>query len=173
MNPDNTAAVLPKDRRMPPDDRDSQMERPPALPRMRESGGWFRQYKPEQGKTTRMGTIFGGGALIAWGAMFLYERLQVFEGDEGWRLLITTGIPIVFAVGMFAVLWWVAYVSRGSSDFMIATEGEMKKVNWSTRREIVGSTKVVILFTILFAVYLFVIDVVCQFFFSAIGVLKK
>jgi hypothetical protein len=24
-------------------------------------------------------------------------------------------------------------------DFMIATEGELKKVNWSTRREIVGS----------------------------------
>ena len=74
---------------------------------------------------------------------------------------------------MFAVLWWVTYTSRKSGDFMIATEGEMKKVSWSTRREIIGSTKVVILFTILFAVYLFVVDVVCVFLFSSIGVLKK
>ncbi len=175
MNPDNTATVERKERWMPPDEEHNEPMEPVGPPpaRPREGGGWFRQYKPEQGKATRMGTVFGGGALIAWGALFLYERLDVFSGDEGWRLLITTGIPIAFAVGMFALLWWVTFVSRKSSDFMIATEGEMKKVNWSTRREIIGSTKVVILFTILFAAFLFAVDVVCQFLFGAIGVLKQ
>ena len=61
----------------------------------------------------------------------------------------------------------------GCSDFMIATEGEMKKVNWSTRREIIGSTKVVILFTVLLALLLFVVDLSFQALFSWIGVLKK
>jgi preprotein translocase SecE subunit len=173
MNPDNTATVERKERRMPPDEHEERNQSPTPAARPREGGGWFRQYKPEQGKATRMGTIFGGGAVIAWGAIFLYERLDVYSGDEGWRLLITTGIPILFAVAMFAVLWWTTFVSRTNSDFMIATEGEMKKVNWSTRREIIGSTKVVILFTILFAVFLFVVDLVFQFLFSAIGVLKK
>ncbi len=170
MTPAETATAE-RERRMPPDEHEEIRQPPP--PRAREGITWFRQYKPEQGKNTRLGTVLGGAALIGWGALFLYDRLQVFEGDEGWRLLITTGIPILFAVAMFGLLWWVAFVSRGSSDFMIATEGEMKKVSWSTRREIIGSTKVVILFTFLFALYLFLIDVVCQFVFTLIGVLKK
>jgi len=174
MNPLDTATVEPKERRMPPDDEhDESRELAPAPPRTREGGGLFRQYKPEQGKGTRVGTILGATALVAWGAMFLYGRLQVFEGDEAWRLLITTGIPIVFGAGAFAFAWWVTFVARTSSDFLIATEGEMKKVSWSSRREIIGSTKVVILFTFLFAVYMFLVDVVFQFLFSAIGVLKQ
>ena len=135
--------------------------------------GFFQQYKPEQGKATRMGTLFCAGAMIAWGAVFLYDQLQVYEGDEAWRLLITTGLPIVFAVALFALVWWIAFVSRTSSDFMIATEGEMKKVSWSSRREIIGSTKVVILFTLLMSVLLFVVDLVFQALFSEMGVLKR
>ena len=59
-----------------------------------------------------------------------------------------------------------------SCDFLIATEGEMKKVNWSTRREIWGSTKVVIVFTLFLAFLLFSVDIVFWSFFSAIDVLK-
>lgn len=161
---------------MPPDDeQDEREEREPigpAPPRSREGGGLFRQYKPEQGKGTRIGTILAATALIAWGAVFLYRRLEVFQGDEAWKLLITTGIPIAFGAVVFAFAWWVTFVSRKSSDFLIATEGEMKKVSWSSRREIIGSTKVVILFTILFAVYMFGVDVIFQVLFQSIGVLK-
>ncbi len=56
---------------------------------------------------------------------------------------------------------------------MIATEGEMKKVSWSTRRELLGSTKVVIALTVLMAVLLFVVDLMFQSLFSSIGVLKR
>lgn len=135
--------------------------------------GFFQQYKPEQGKSIRWGTLCCAGALIVWGAVFVYDQLQVYEGDEWWRLLITTFIPIVFAAAMFAVVWWTAFVSRSSSDFMIATEGEMKKVSWSSKREIIGSTKVVILFTLLMSVFLFAVDLVFQAIFSGIGILKR
>jgi len=134
--------------------------------------GVFKQYKPEQGKWTRLGTFVGLLAIVAWGAKFLYDRLQVYEGDEAWRLLITTGIPIAFMVVLGTLSWWLAYSSRKSSDFMIATEGEMKKVSWSTKNEIIGSTKVVIMFTVLLAVVLFVVDLLFQTMFSSIGVLK-
>ena len=140
--------------------------------RKRREGSPLKQYKPEQGKWTRLGTFVGLMAIIAWGAIFLYNRLQVYQGDEAWRLLITTGVPIVFAVIMGAFVWWVSYSSRKSSDFMIATEGEMKKVSWSTKNEIIGSTKVVIMFTLLLALTLFVVDLLFQVFFSSIGVLK-
>ncbi|MEK7731025.1 MAG: preprotein translocase subunit SecE, partial [Planctomycetota bacterium] len=60
-----------------------------------------------------------------------------------------------------------------SSDFMIATEGEMKKVSWSSKREIIGSTKVVILFTLLMSLFLFIVDIVFMELFGGMGVLKR
>lgn len=136
-------------------------------------GGFFQQYKPEQGKWTRLGTFLGCGAVVAWGAKFLFDQLSIYEGDEAWRLMVTTGIPIAFAVIVGGILWWITYGNRKTGDFLIATEGEMKKVSWSSRREVIGSTKVVILFTVLMAIYLFAVDVAFQALFSGIGVLKK
>jgi preprotein translocase SecE subunit len=134
--------------------------------------GFFTQYKPEQGKITRTSTFVGLGLLIAWGAKFLSDRLTGFEGDEAWRLFVTPGLPISFAVVMGAVGWHFTFVHRKASDFMIATEGEMKKVNWSSKNEVVGSTKVVILFTVLLAIVLFIADVLFRELFSSIGVLR-
>jgi len=119
-----------------------------------------------------MGTVVCGAAMAAWGSYFLYERLQPYEGDEAWRMLITPGIPILFLVAVGLLFWWTSYVNRSASDFMIATEGEMKKVNWSNRREVIGSTKVVIFFSMAMALYLFVVDIIFQTLFQAIGVLK-
>jgi len=135
--------------------------------------GFFTQYKAEQGKVTRTSTFIGFGLLIAWGAKFVSDRLTGFEGDEGWRLLVTPGVPILFAVVLGGLAWHFSFVWRKASDFMIATEGEMKKVNWSSKAEVIGSTKVVILFTALLAILLFAFDLVFQFVFSAIGVLKE
>lgn len=135
-------------------------------------GGLFQAYKQEQGKWTRLGTFIGSALLSAWAAKFLYDQLQVFQGAESWRMIVTNVIPLVVLVALGGLSWWVSYGQRTMGDFMIATEGEMKKVNWSTRREVIGSTKVVILFTLLMAAYLFVVDVVFQNLFQAIGVLK-
>ena len=145
---------------------------PPRRTMRGSSGGFFSAYKPEQGKTTRTATMVAAGALIAWGAYFVYDRLQVYEGDEWWRLVITVGIPLVFGVGLGSLAWRYSFAHPKTGDFMIATEGEMKKVSWSSRREIIGSTKVVILFTLMMAVYLFAVDVGFQEFFRWIGVLK-
>jgi preprotein translocase SecE subunit len=58
-------------------------------------------------------------------------------------------------------------------DFLIATDSEMKKVNWTSRKELMGSTKVVILFMFIMASYLFLMDVLFGYFFYAIGVVKE
>ncbi len=133
---------------------------------------FLRKYKPDQGKWTRLGSFAGAGAMVAWGAVWLHEQLSVFEGDTVVALLVTKGIPILFAVVLASVAWWAVYSSRGSGDFMIATEGEMKKVNWTTKREIIGSTKVVILFTVLMSILLFMCDFLFQQLFVWIGILK-
>ena len=143
-----------------------------TLPQRAPRGELFKQYKREQGKTVRMGTFIGAGLIIAWGAKYVYDRLQVYAGDEISNLLITTGIPIAFLVILGVLAWWVSYSSRKSSDFMIATEGEMKKVHWSSRREIFGSTWVVIALTIIIGIMCFAYDRLFQFFFQLIDVLE-
>ena len=135
--------------------------------------GFLTHYKPDQGKVTRRSTFIGCGLLITWGAWFLFDQLRIYEGDELWRMVVTQGIPILFAVVLGTLAWRVSFVSRKSSDFMIATEGEMKKVSWSSKREVIGSTKVVIVFTLLLAVLLFTVDTIFQALFVWIGVLKK
>jgi len=136
------------------------------------SEGFFERYKPEQGNRVRVGTFVGLLALAISGAAFLYNRLEVFSGDEVWQILVTVGIPILFLVVFSAVAAWVTFFNRRSGDFMIATDGEMKKVSWSSRREVIGSTKVVIILTLLMAALLFFVDVVLQFAFRWIGMLK-
>ena len=159
-----------------PKDRDGSSGRDTRLPSTQAELGsdrpMFRQYKADQGKATRVGTFVALGALIAWGAFFLLEELAIFEGDEVWRLLVTVGIPITFAVVAGGVAWFFIFGHRGTGDFMIATEGEMKKVSWSSKQEVIGSTKVVILFTFMLASFLFSVDLVFQRMFHWIGVLK-
>ncbi len=133
----------------------------------------FTPYKPEQGRWTRNGTLGGAGLLIAWGALAIYDQLQMFQGDDFTSLFITRGIPMAFGALCFYLAWRLTYAKRTTSDFMIATEGEMKKVNWSTRREVIGSTKVVILFTAFLATFLFLADLGFQQLFKAIGALKS
>ncbi|OHB45836.1 MAG: preprotein translocase subunit SecE [Planctomycetes bacterium GWC2_49_10] len=58
-------------------------------------------------------------------------------------------------------------------DFLIAGEGEMKKVNWSSRKEIIASTMVVIFVVMAMSCIMAVADVGFTWFFSEIGVLAK
>jgi preprotein translocase subunit SecE len=53
-------------------------------------------------------------------------------------------------------------------EFFRDTSGEMKKVTWPTRNEVVGTTAVVIVATIVFALFLWGCDVV---FYKAIDFL--
>ena len=59
--------------------------------------------------------------------------------------------------------WWTA-----TRDFFRDTGGEMKKVTWPTRNEVVGTTVVVVVTTFVFALYLWGCDVL---FYKAIDFL--
>ncbi len=62
---------------------------------------------------------------------------------------------------------------KGTVEFLIATDGEMKKVNWTTYREVKGSTIVVIVATFLIAGFLFGVDTIFAKIFTAVGVLEQ
>jgi preprotein translocase subunit SecE len=59
--------------------------------------------------------------------------------------------------------WWLS-----TREFFRDVSAEMKKVTWPTRNEVVGTTVVVIVSTIVFALFLWGCDVV---FFKAIDFL--
>lgn len=78
------------------------------------------------------------------------------------KLYIQIGAAaLIIAIGLL-VTW--LYVARkpDTVDFLIATDGELKKVNWGTRKLIIDSTQVVVAATLLIAAYIFLVDVVFQ-----------
>ena len=135
-----------------------------------ESGGRKRTmmldiYKPGQGRHTRTIT-FAVGALI--GAAVAY---YVSEQLRGTYVYLVYGIPVLIFVGVAAGMYWIVNRPR-SADFMIAAEGEMKKVSWSSKKEIIGGTKVVIATTLILALLLLAVDLAFGLVFQYIGVLK-
>jgi preprotein translocase subunit SecE len=122
-------------------------------------------YKRGQGKYTRIITFVSAMVVSMIGAAVLSEKLRAYGGPA-----LRFGLPTVLMVSLAVMMFWIVNRPK-SADFMIATEGEMKKVSWSSRREIVGSTKVVIITTLILAGILFGVDLVFTVLFRWLGVL--
>jgi preprotein translocase SecE subunit len=121
-------------------------------------------YKPGQGYWTRMVSGIGGGVLVAAGALWLWG---LFDN------IYARAIAALVVIAVFGLLlFYLVALRHNTSDFLIATEGEMKKVNWPTRREVFGSTWVVILCTFLLVLILFASDTLFAWFFQTIHVLE-
>lgn len=86
------------------------------------------------------------------------------------ELLSGAAAAVIILIG-FVVAYYFCAVKARSVEFLISTDMEMKKVNWSTRKDIIASTWVVIFAAVLLAATLFVVDLGFQQFFKAIGVL--
>ena len=141
-------------------------------------GGFFSIYKPGQGYWTRLGTVIAVALLITLVARFIYTQLDALTnldvGPTGDEQFPTTKLAIVgvFVVAVAGLVWH--YINKPSVvDFLVATESEMKKVNWTSRKELMGSTKVVIVFMMLIALILFVFDLIFGWFFYLIRVLHQ
>lgn len=79
---------------------------------------------------------------------------------------------VILVLG-FIVAYWLVGTRQRTVDFLVATDFEMKKVNWSTPREIMGSTWVVVGACIFVAVSMFTFDLLFKTFFQVIGVLPR
>ena len=128
-------------------------------------------YKPGQGYWTRVMSAVGAGALTLAGVLWLWQSIIPRFVSADSVIYVRTGV----AIGLIAVLGGLIYYLIGLkpriADFMIATEAEMKKVNWPSWHEILGSTWIVICGTFLIAAVLFVIDLFFGWFFIEINIL--
>ena len=122
-------------------------------------------YKKGQGYWTRLMTAIAAGLIIFMGAWWLWQHLEAIDYGDLPEVYVGAGAALLFVVCFGWIAYWLIGTRRKSVDFLIATEGEMKKVNWSTRREITGSTIVVILFAALISLFCWAFDKVFFFFF--------
>ena len=136
-------------------------------------GGGLRAYKAGQGYYTRVGTAVGAGVLAVWGTLFMYNEFQQYMNPKSpYFLPAAYSTCLAFLAVMGGLVYWVVGLSRKTNDFFIATEGEMKKVSWSTLPEVVRSTKVVVVTVLVMAVFLFVVDIGFMMLFRSLRVLE-
>ena len=99
--------------------------------------------------------------IVAIGCIQLYRMLEASD----LSFLITAMVPAVILVVFSVVTYWLLN-KPAVADFLIAAEGELKKVNWSSRKEIAVSTFVVIIVVLLMAALLGATDFVFQLVFQ-------
>ena len=128
-------------------------------------------YKQGQGYWVRLMSAIGFGLLVMMGVVWLWDQLSGVQVGDLEPVYIQGGIAVITV----AICGLIGYHLIGRKpklvEFMIATEGEMRKVNWSTRREVVGSTILVILLTLFIALFCQVADLGFSAFFQWAGVL--
>lgn len=112
----------------------------------------LQSYKPGQGTWTRGMSAAGIAVLVVFGIFWIDSEIEA-KANEYVRAGVALAILAFFA----GISWWLLNKPR-IVDFMIATESEMRKVNWPSKTEIKGSTAVVIIGTLLVTSILFVID---------------
>jgi preprotein translocase SecE subunit len=152
-----------------------------------EDQGWFTivPYKRTQGQRVRRGTIVGLLALAGAGIYSLINHRTLGIGTQHWQVRIPftdgetlTLLPnIQYTVPLLLVFAsvWLAYrvVNLPAfADFLIATEAELNKVSWTTRKRLVQDTIVVLVTVILLTVFLFVVDQLWALILSNVGVLQ-
>jgi len=120
-------------------------------------------YKHGQAGYTRMGSAVGLALIVAIACYKLYERLMdmTWIESKNTRMMVATMVPSA----VFVILGFLIYLlvnKPAVSDFLIASEGEVKKVNWSSRKEIAVSTFIVIVVVAIVSVILGVADLFFQ-----------
>ena len=142
-----------------------------------EGQGWFHMvsYKGNQGVRVRRGTIVALLTVGVCGIITLVTHRslgssRVGANDWNWELPFTDlylplmhqihiTLPILLSIGALWVAWrvvnWPAF-----ADFLIATEAEINKVSWTTRRRLMQDTVVVLVTVFLFTTFLFVVDII-------------
>ena len=120
-------------------------------------------YKRNQGRVARQVTcaaIWVAIAALAW-------RLNaLWLGEPEWKQF---GVPVLVLV----IGCWLGYrlVNVSSfADFLIAVEGEMAKVSWPSRPELIRSSIVVIVTIFLMAAVLYVYDNLWIYLLRSVGV---
>ena len=99
----------------------------------------LKMYKRGQGLNTRLWSGLTCFTITAIGCFRLYQILLSRTNNIWLYTLVPSGVCAAIAL----LIFWLVN-KPNLADFLIAAEGEIKKVSWSSKREIVASTTIVI-----------------------------
>jgi len=117
-------------------------------------------YKRGHGYHTRLWSAVACLLMAAIGCYKLCMKLSLTG-----NLLVQYLVPAFVGIGLAWFIYWVS--NRPSvADFLIAAEGELKKVSWSTKQQVIASTMIVIFVVILMSVMLGFVDVAFRLIFD-------
>jgi preprotein translocase SecE subunit len=144
-----------------------------------EDNGWFtiQPFKGNQGVRVRRATVLG---LLVIGLSGVYTLVthQFFRMPDNawyWRVPFSSNgeeflyVPLLSmfnVLGPFVLIGLVIWFSirlvnwPTFADFLIATEAEINKVSWTTRKRLFADTIVVLVTVLVMTVFLFGVDIV-------------
>ena len=128
-------------------------------------------YKSGQGYWVRLMSAISFGVIVALGLTWLWDWLDTISFGDVETAYVQVGAVLVVGITVGGLGYYLIGSKRRTVDFFIATEGEMKKVNWSSRKELQRSTWAVIALTMFIAFYCFLLDRVFYILFWWLGVL--
>src|SRR6185295_4141868 len=125
--------------------------------------------RPGLGRAVRGTAYVSIAALTAYGAYALYMAptltsawWQPIAGPFTLMGKEASLRPILFpAVGVFMAVMSVVFLvlnREAAADFLVETEGEIKKVSWPARKEYVGSAMIVVLVVAIVSGFLHFVD---------------
>ncbi len=151
---------------------------------------FFGVYRKGQGVYSRTVVGIALGILALFASISLYNALIDLPnlGDNtkiplvdiglswglisGFALFIFLGFLIcIFVIGLETRIGPVDNSGKKTVEFLIETQGELQKVSWPTRYEIVGSTAVVIVSVIVIGIFILGVDWFVSRIMGYIGVL--
>jgi preprotein translocase subunit SecE len=150
----------------------------------------FQIYKKGVGVYARSAVagLFGLAAIFAAYSLYgaLIDLPEFYAGARGpllgirltWggvgacSLFVLCGVFIcVFTTGFEVGLRGLDNKSKNAVEFFIETQAELQKVSWPARKELIGSTIVVVVCLVVMGIYIFFVDWVVSTFMKAIDIL--
>lgn len=134
--------------------------------------GWFRtgSYKRNQGVRVRRLTMLGLLVLLGSGVFSLMNSALLVTSARDWvlelpftdfRLTLLPELRYTLPLLLLAASLWLAYrlVNLPQfADFLVATEAEMNKVSWSSRKQLIRDTITVLITVFLLTMFLLLVD---------------
>jgi preprotein translocase SecE subunit len=148
----------------------------------------FTPYRPAQGTYARIGTAAALLLVCLFGSYRFYSLLAAGTTGQFTALGMKVPYAAVVAGGLFvlmgAFVWLVTFgpqtglkgldgVTRKWIDLLIDTEGELRKVSWPTRDDLVNSTAAVLVSIALLGAFLVSMDYLVGWAMTGLGVLPK
>ncbi|HHT9129730.1 MAG TPA: preprotein translocase subunit SecE [Candidatus Brocadiaceae bacterium] len=151
---------------------------------------FFGVYRKGQGVYSRIVVGIALGILALFASISLYNVLidSPNIGDNAKIPLVDIGLTwgLISAFALFVFLGFLICIfvigletgirpldsgGKKTVEFLIDTQGELQKVSWPTRYEIVGSTTVVIVSVIVIGIFILGVDWFVSVIMGYIGVL--